>query len=501
MKSARTIIFIPTFNERENVESLYSQIRSLGLSLDILFLDDNSPDGTGDVLDGLAAKDPNLNVIHRKEKLGVGSAHLEGIRYAYDRGYDRLITMDCDFTHSPSDIPRLMAAVENYDLAVGSRYLREDSLPGWSAIRRFVTRFAHLLTKNLLGLSADASGAFRIYNLRSIRPELFGAVKSRSYSFFFESLFVLSTNGCSINEIPIVLPARTYGHSKMTLREAWRSFGFLLRLWVERLVNPGRFRAGRKIDSLLPEPDDPQNWDLYWRRKQELTTFAYEVIAAIYRRAVIKGNLKRVLEKTFAPSARLLHAGCGSGQVDTDLHERFRITAVDVSKEALDLYSRNNPAVHRIDHASAFALPYPESSFDGVYNLGVVEHFPRDEIVRMLSECRRVIRPGGRVVIFWPHRLATSVMVLKGAHFVLRTLRKADQQLHPPEVSLLRGKQQAREFFREAGLKWYSYAFGVRDGFVQAVVIGEKPSESPCSRPNGAPEKTLRLTVPSTGPS
>jgi dolichol-phosphate mannosyltransferase len=153
--------------------------------------------------------------------------------------------MDCDFTHSPSDIPRMLAASKDGDIVVGSRYLQDNSLPGWNPFRRFLTYFAHFLTRVCLGNKFDASGAFRVYDLQKIPVGLFQIIRSNSYSFFFESLFILTKNNFSINEIPIVLPSRTYGHSKMSVSEAFKSVRYLMFLTWENSLNPGRFRMGR----------------------------------------------------------------------------------------------------------------------------------------------------------------------------------------------------------------------------------------------------------------
>jgi dolichol-phosphate mannosyltransferase len=242
MPSPRTLIFIPTYNERDNAPELYRQIVALGLDAEILFLDDNSPDGTGRLLDELAAKDPRLHVIHRTGKLGIGSAHVDGINWAYDRGYTRLLTMDCDFTHSPADIPRLLEWADKYDVVVASRWLAPDSLPGWNALRRFLTNFGHFLTRGLLGMPYDATGAFRLYNLEKVPRAVFLAVKSRSYAFFFESLFLLTFNRFTIHEVPIVLPSRMYGHSKMDWREAVRSAIRVWRMFLAKTFRPQQFR-------------------------------------------------------------------------------------------------------------------------------------------------------------------------------------------------------------------------------------------------------------------
>ena len=160
MNTHKTLIFVPTYNERENAPELFKQILALGLDADVLFLDDNSPDGTGQILDELAASNPCLQVIHRPGKLGIGSAHVAGITWAYDHGYTRLVTMDCDFTHSPGDIPRLLEALAGCEIVVGSRWMQANSLEEWNAFRRFLTGVGHFLTRCLLRMPYDATGAF-----------------------------------------------------------------------------------------------------------------------------------------------------------------------------------------------------------------------------------------------------------------------------------------------------------------------------------------------------
>jgi dolichol-phosphate mannosyltransferase len=245
MQSPKMLIFVPTYNEHDNAGELFRQILALGLPADQLFLDDNSPDGTGKLLDDLASQHSSLHVIHRPGKLGIGSAHVAGINWAYDHGYTRLVTMDCDFTHSPADIPRMLEWADTYDVVVGSRWMETGSLPGWTLFRRFLTGLGHFLTRCLLQMPYDATGAFRIYNLERIPRHFFAAVKSQSYAFFFESLFLLTCNRFTIHEVPIVLSSRTYGYSKMSWREAWRSLWRILRLLAAKTFNPGQFRISK----------------------------------------------------------------------------------------------------------------------------------------------------------------------------------------------------------------------------------------------------------------
>ena len=238
----KTLIFIPTYNERENAPRMCMEIYNLGLDADVLFVDDASPDGTGTALDEMKPRFPRLIVHHRSGKLGIGSAHAYAIQWAYDQGYQILVTMDCDFTHLPEDIPKMIAAAEGYDVAVGSRFMTKGSLPGWSLTRKLTTASGHFLTKTLLGIPFDASGAFRVYHFSTIPREVFHLVAPTGYAFFFESLFVLSKNGFRIVEIPIVLPGRTSGSSKMSLRHIVSGVSRLLVVPALAIMRPSRFK-------------------------------------------------------------------------------------------------------------------------------------------------------------------------------------------------------------------------------------------------------------------
>ncbi len=223
-----TLIFIPTYNERGNVERLTEQLVALQYDADILFVDDASPDGTGDILDALATRHARVKVIHRNAKAGIGSAHMAGIRFAYARDYQTLISMDCDGTHPPESISEFLALAGTCDVVCGSRYLRDDSLQEWTVMRVLMTKAGHFLTKSLLGIPYDASSAFRLYDLATVPLQAFELVNATGYGFFFESLFVLQINQMRIREVAIRLPARAEGNSKMDVREAarglWRLF-------------------------------------------------------------------------------------------------------------------------------------------------------------------------------------------------------------------------------------------------------------------------------------
>jgi len=238
----KTLIVVPTYNEAENAPVMCREIQKLGLSADVLFVDDNSPDGTGRILEELKAGQPRLIVQHREGKLGIGSAHRDAIRWAYEQGFETVVTLDCDFSHSPADIPAMIRAVEAADVSVGSRWTRRGSLPGWSLLRRCMTLGGHLLTTFVLGMPHDASGAFRAYRLDRLPREVFDLVRSRGYSFFLESLFIIHVNRFTIVEVPLILPARASGDSKMSLSDAVRSASRVFELAWHDWRHPSRFR-------------------------------------------------------------------------------------------------------------------------------------------------------------------------------------------------------------------------------------------------------------------
>lgn len=472
----KTLIFIPTYNEGENIDEIVRQLLALNLEVDLLFIDDNSPDGTGKKLDLLAAKHPNLHVQHRTGKLGIGTAHIAGLRWAYQQGYQNLITMDCDFTHSPDYIPDFIKNSTDADIVVGSRYLQEGSLSTWNKKRLFLTRLGHVLTDIFLNMPYDATGSFRLYRLDQLAPGFVDLIQSPGYSFFFESLFILNQNKYRIVEIPTHLPARTYGHSKMKISDAIHSLKQLNSLYFERLFNPKKFQISKMPNHIESKSDivDPQNWDEYWSRsgnKKAHTT--YDFIAVFYRKFIISPSLTKFTKKYFKSDDIVLHAGCGSGQVDSDVRKLTKVIPLDISLKALTIYQESNPDAIEVLHGSIFDIPLPDSSVNGIYNLGVMEHFTADEINAILIEFRRVLKPNGVVLLFWPPKFGLSVLALKSIHFVLNKIFNKNIQLHPHEITHITSRKHARKILASAGLTLVDYSFGITDLFTHAVVVGK----------------------------
>jgi len=476
MKS-ELLILIPTYNEKENVEKILSQIFALSLSADILFIDDNSPDGTGQLLEEMAKKNKSIFVLNRPGKKGIGSAHADGINWAYDSGYRTLITMDCDLSHSPEYISEFILNSTKADIVVGSRYLQEKSLSTWNIFRKTLTHLGHFSTKIFLNMPYDATGAFRLYRLDRISRHFINCVSSNNYPFFFESLYVLHANKYNIVEVPINLPARVYGHSKMQLNNTFESISRLFFIKLISIFDPERYEITDPIQpELLGEaPVDPQDWDSYWSKNENKSkSYIYDLIAAFYRKFIIRPALNYFILRNFNSKSKLLHAGCGSGQVDLEIGKNIRISALDISPNALNIYKKSNKNYHKIILGSIFNIPEDENSYDGIYNLGVMEHFSENEIIDILKEFNRVLIPNGKIVLFWPPEYGLSVLFLKVIHFFINIIMRKNIQLHPPEITRIKSRQQAKIFLNKAGFKLSGYSFGFRDLFTHVVVVGEK---------------------------
>ena len=244
------LVMIPTYNESENVRIIYGRVRAALPKAEILFVDDNSPDGTGKILDELASTDPTVQVLHREGKLGIGSAHLAGIEWAYQHGTRVLVTMDADCTHSPEEVSLFIDASEKAAVVVGSRFIGEGGINQWPLHRRMITKGGHFLTQLVLGMRYDATGAYRVYRLDKIPHGIFGLVRSRDYSFFYESLKVIDLAKLPISQVPVVLAPRFEGNSKMRPSDMVRGFTYLFQLGMRSRLPLSSLRRSAKNETL-----------------------------------------------------------------------------------------------------------------------------------------------------------------------------------------------------------------------------------------------------------
>jgi dolichol-phosphate mannosyltransferase len=227
----RALVIIPTFNELNNLQLIVPQVLEQDPRLEILVVDDNSPDGTGRVADEMAGTNPRIHVLHRPAKLGLGTAYLAGFRWALDRDYAYVFEMDADFSHDPKHLPQFLAAIEDADLVLGSRYLGgRVTVVNWPMPRLLLSYFANIYARVVTGVRlGDATGGFKCFRRQVLEGIDLGAVRSNGYAFQIEMSTRAARRGFRIVEIPIVFVDRTDGVSKMSrsiVREAvwmvWR---------------------------------------------------------------------------------------------------------------------------------------------------------------------------------------------------------------------------------------------------------------------------------------
>ena len=252
----KTIVVIPTYDERENVKKMAdavlgqpcnsetlqpSNLSTLQLfnpstfqpsnpsTLELLFVDDNSPDGTGDVIEEMMKTEPRIHCLHREKKEGLGRAYVAGFKKAIELGADKIVQMDCDFSHDPNDLPRLIA--EDADLVIGSRYVKGGDTPGWPFKRRLISRAGGIFIRTVTGMPLrDPTGGFKCWKVSTLKKIDFETVGSKGYSFQLEMNHRTWKAGCAIKEIPIVFTDRVAGYSKITAGIATESIRIALKL-------------------------------------------------------------------------------------------------------------------------------------------------------------------------------------------------------------------------------------------------------------------------------
>ncbi|HUK93624.1 MAG TPA: polyprenol monophosphomannose synthase [Gaiellaceae bacterium] len=234
----RPVVCLPTYNERENLERMVRALGLLGVS--VLVIDDNSPDGTGELADRLGQELDHVEVLHRDRKEGLGPAYLAGFRHALAQGAELVLEMDCDFSHDPADVPRLVAATEEADVAVGSRYVEGGSISNWGLLRRFVSAGGSLYARVLLGVGVrDLTAGFKCYRRAVLETIDLDAISSRGYAFQIETTYRALRAGFSVVEVPIAFADRERGGSKMSksivLEAMWKVPALRLRALTGRL--------------------------------------------------------------------------------------------------------------------------------------------------------------------------------------------------------------------------------------------------------------------------
>jgi len=245
-------IIIPTYNERENIGLLVADIMGLELGSQIIIVDDSSPDGTGELADKLAVQYPSIRVLHRPGKMGLGTAHIAGMKAALGAGMSYILTMDADFSHHPRYIPSLLAGLERLDVVIGSRYVPGGGTLYCTTPRKALSQGANLFARTVLSLHAgDATAGFRGYRRAVLESIALDEIVSNGYSFLIEMLYRCQRQGWRIGEVPIVFENRQRGASKISKSEIGRAMQTVVRLGWER------FGGRRSSQPARTEPKGP----------------------------------------------------------------------------------------------------------------------------------------------------------------------------------------------------------------------------------------------------
>lgn len=232
--SSTAITIVPTFNESENLKTLVEKIMSLPQSPDLLIIDDNSPDGTGQLAERFAAEHPGIHALHRPEKRGLGRAYCEGFAWALERGYDPILQMDGDLSHDPADIPRFLEGAGEADLQIGSRYIRGIRVINWPLNRLVLSLSAARYVKWVTGMPfTDPTSGYKCFGRAALQSIPLHKVRSNGYSFQIEMTHIVWRSGMKVREIPIIFTDRFQGTSKMSAKIVREALGMVWRLWFQ----------------------------------------------------------------------------------------------------------------------------------------------------------------------------------------------------------------------------------------------------------------------------
>jgi dolichol-phosphate mannosyltransferase len=239
--TSQGVVIIPTYNEAENIEPLLQRVLNLVPAVDTLVIDDNSPDGTGELADRLSQRyQQRLFVLHRPGKLGLGTAHRAGFSWALEHGYGQLLTMDADFSHPPEIIPFMLNKLQEANLVIGSRYVRGGRTEGWTLVRKINSRAANFLARRLMGLKTkDCTDAFRAYRAGDLKIVPMERLMARGYPAHLEVLYYFERAGARVVEVPITFVNRQKGQSKISAGEVRETFRVLVYYFLFRPRVPG----------------------------------------------------------------------------------------------------------------------------------------------------------------------------------------------------------------------------------------------------------------------
>jgi len=259
----KTLIIIPTYNEFDNLRPLLQEIFSFAHAVDVLIVDDNSPDGTGKLADQIHVENPQVNVLHRAGKLGLGTAYIAGFKYAVEHGYDAAFEMDADFSHDPRYLPDFLQKIENADLVIGSRYVEGGDTPNWSLLRRFISGGGNIFARFMLGIPVhDCTAGYRCYRRQVLESIELDTIESQGYAFQVELAYRVYKHGFKIVETPIIFMDRRVGKSKMSRTIFLEGLTWVIRTRFARSSGKGKSIPSSSPNAAFVSESDSSNPEL-----------------------------------------------------------------------------------------------------------------------------------------------------------------------------------------------------------------------------------------------
>lgn len=375
------VIIIPTYNEKENIEKLIKEIFRLNTEISILVIDDNSPDGTGKIVDALTKKIPKLKVVHGEEKKGLGAAYIKALKHVLKERPEKLITMDADFSHNPKDISRFLEESDKFDVVVGSRYILGGKTNRWELWRKILSWGGIKITKFFLGLKIkDCTSGFRCYRIEFLETLELDKISSQGYAFQVEMLFEAQRRGFSIGEIPITFSGRKEGESKVDFREIVAFTKSIL-----KLAFIGKFAPVKK-------------------RKENISPDYYEegmkknIIQHYYHQIRFKGMIDFIGDFR----GKILDIGSNGGNFINEISKALpgaEIKAIDTAERAVNYAQKKYPHIS-FQIGDGHNLKFEKESFDMITILEVLEHV--ENPTKVIEESWRCLKKDGLLAVLVP---------------------------------------------------------------------------------------------------
>lgn len=462
-------VVIAAYNESENIGLLTARLIAVldGVypsQWELIYVIDGT-DGTLAAAQSFAARRPEIRIFYQAGPRGLGSAFWKGFdAVAADTAV--VVTMDADLNHQPEEIPKLVRALfeRDADIVVGSRKVSGSVTEGAPFWKRALSDLVNRLMRRMMRMPvSDQTSGYRAYRYAALRKISF---RNSGFSFLPEILMRAHALGLRIVEEPIQFVFRTAGESKMKLFPTARSYIALLASSFSR----------HSAANGSPRTSGGREWDRHWLSLGGASSRSFFGMgSSAVRRFIFQPAVRFFLDKYFPAEGIFFEMGCGTGESSAAVPRRSRrFAGLDFSAVALAQSRTAGPFDSRVC-ADIRLLPLQSASIDGIWNLGVMEHFPSSELLQALREFRRVLKPGGIVVLFWPAEANASRWVLAPVEWLRSAIAGKRFRFFPDEVSRLKSRKEGADILKSAGFEPLEVDFSIRTFFIHMVVIGRNP--------------------------